>query len=77
MLVSWNIDCLSRLAFTFSNYLFHRSDDLVNNCLLALDLDGVAILLGLRELDGSRKLSALVRTTSTDDDVSQCRTCLY
>ena len=75
MVVDRNIDNLSDLALTLSNNLLNSLDDVLNNVSSTLDLDGVAIGLLLGELDCSRKLASVIRTTGLDNDVSKGCAC--
>lgn len=71
VLVRRNVDKLRCLAVALGNDLLYRCDDIVDNILLSFNLDEISVRLCFRELDRPREVSAIVRTTSLDNDVPE------
>jgi hypothetical protein len=71
VLVRRNVDKLRGLAITLGDDLLYRCDDIVDNVLLSFNLDEISVRLCFRELNRPREVSAIVRTTSLDNDVPE------
>ena len=74
MFVSWDFDRLDCLAVSFRNDFLHSCNDLLYNVLIAFDLDRVSLRTSLRELDSSGKFSAVIRSSSFNNNISKSRT---
>jgi hypothetical protein len=69
-----NINHLRDLVLTLTNDLLNTLDNLVDDVGTALNLDSVAISLLLGELNGTGKLSSVVRATGLDNNVTEVGT---
>jgi hypothetical protein len=74
MVLDRNINHLRDLVLTLTNDLLNTLDNLVDDVGTALNLDSVAISLLLGELNGTGKLSSVVRATGLDNNVTEVGT---
>ncbi len=71
VLLDSHLHGVCHLALALSHESLDMGDDLVNDLAAALHLDGVAVGVLLRELDGARQRPLVIRTASIDDDLAK------